>query len=103
MPDVPSASSELMPEPDRVQLSPAEPLVRLIRCIRAQRVILDADLARIYGVETRARNQALKRNRERFPDDFAFDLTRDEILRISHTVISLRRLRFSNTNNDANS
>ena len=67
----------------------------MIRCIREQRVILDADLARIYGVETRALNQALKRNLDRFPDDFAFELTRDEILGISQTVISLANLKFS--------
>jgi hypothetical protein len=62
---------------------------RLIRSIRGQRIILDADLAEIYGVETRALNQAVKRNVDRFPDDFLFELTRDEILRISQTVTSL--------------
>jgi hypothetical protein len=51
--------------------------------------------ARVYGVETRALNQALKRNRERFPEDFAFELTREEIQGISQTVISLHKLRFS--------
>ena len=71
------------------------PLLQLIRSIRGQRVLLDADLARIYGVETRALNQAFKRNQERFPDDFAFELTRDEILGISQTVISLRNLKVS--------
>jgi hypothetical protein len=70
-------------------------LLQLIRSIRGQRVLLDADLARIYGVETRALNQALKRNQERFPDDFAFELTRDEILGISQSVISLQNLKFS--------
>ena len=44
---------------------------------------------------TRVLNQALKRNQERFPDDFAFALTRDEILGISQAVISLQNLRFS--------
>ena len=67
----------------------------LIRHIRDQRVILDADLATLYGVETRALNQALKRNRDRFPEDFVFELTRKEIEGISQTVISLRRIRFS--------
>src|SRR5438874_5972952 len=69
-----------------------EPLIRLIR---GAWVILDTDLAKIYGDETRALNQALKRNQERFPEDFAFELTRDEILGISQTVISLRKLKFS--------
>ena len=63
--------------------------------LRDQRVILDADLARLYGVETRALNQAMKRNQDRFPADFMFDLVRVEILRISQSVTSLRRLKFS--------
>lgn len=50
----------------------------LIHEIRGERVILDADLARIYGVPVKALNQAVKRNTERFPHDFAFRLTRSE-------------------------
>ncbi len=46
--------------------------------IRGQRVMLDRDLAAMYGVETRALNQAVKRNAERFPDDFMFRLTPPE-------------------------
>ena len=57
--------------------------------IRDQRVLLDTDLAWLYGVETRALNQAVKRNLDRFPEEFAFPLTRDEIVRISQTVTSL--------------
>ena len=48
------------------------------------------DLAELYGVETRALMQGVKRNRERFPVDFMFALTRQEILRISQIVISLK-------------
>lgn len=62
--------------------------------MRGQRVILAADLAKIYGVHTRALNQAVKRNRARFPEDFTFQLTRDEAGRIavsrSQSVISKR-------------
>lgn len=60
-----------------------------ILLLRGERVMLDADLAELYGVETRALTQAVKRNRERFPDDFMFQLTPDEaaLLR-SQTVIS---------------
>jgi len=47
--------------------------------VRGQRVILDADLARLYGVPTRVFNQAIKRNRDRFPEDFAFRLTATEM------------------------
>lgn len=50
----------------------------VIRIIRNTRVILDADLARFYGVTTKAFNQAVKRNPDRFPVDFGFRLTADE-------------------------
>lgn len=61
----------------------------LIFTIRDQRVILDADLARIYGVETRTLNQAVKRNADRFPEDFAFQLTNTEYAALrSQFVIS---------------
>jgi len=80
---------------DQTEIIPAQNIAPFIRVIRETRVILDTDLAKIYAVETRALNQALKRNRERFPEDFAFELTREEILGISQTVISLRKLRFS--------
>ena len=66
-----------------------------ILVVREQRVLLDSDLARLYGVETRALNQAVKRNPERFPEEFSFILTRDEILSISQTVTSLSKLKFS--------
>src|SRR6266446_4905445 len=47
--------------------------------IRGQRVILDVDLARLYGVTTKALNQAVKRNEHRFPKDFVFQLTATEV------------------------
>ncbi|MDR0908747.1 MAG: ORF6N domain-containing protein [Spirochaetaceae bacterium] len=61
----------------------------LIYEIRGQRVMLDKDLARLYEVETRSLNQAVKRNIERFPADFMFQLTREEEnFLISQFVIS---------------
>lgn len=61
----------------------------LILIIRDQRVILDVDLARLYGVTTKAFNQAVKRNAERFPDDFAFQLTVAEVTQLrSQTATS---------------
>lgn len=51
---------------------------RLIRVVRGQQVMLDSDLAMLYGVETRSLNQAVKRNIERFPDDFMFQMTKSE-------------------------
>ena len=50
----------------------------MIRTIRGVRVMLDRDLAKIYGVPTKAFNQAVKRNRLRFPEDFMFQLTSKE-------------------------
>jgi len=51
----------------------------LIRLVRGQRVILDADLAQVYGVPTKQLNQAVRRNAEKFPEDFAFVLEPHEI------------------------
>ena len=56
-----------------------ESVESLIRLMRGQRVILDADLARVYGVPTKQLNQAVKRNLDRFPDDFAFQLDNQEV------------------------
>lgn len=55
-----------------------KPIETLIMALRGQKVILDADLAEIYGVPTFRFNEAFKRNRKRFPDDFAFQLTAGE-------------------------
>ena len=64
----------------------------LIYEIRGQRVMLDSDLAKLYQVTTGALNQAVKRNMERFPADFMFRLTDDEVLNMmSQSVISSKR------------
>jgi hypothetical protein len=60
-------------------LSHVDQIGSMIRTIRGQKVILDNDLARIYGVPTKALNRAVKRNLERFPDDFIFQLTWKEL------------------------
>lgn len=57
---------------------PVEGVEPLIFTFRRQRVMLDADLARLYGVGTKRFNEAFKRNRRRFPEDFAFRLTAEE-------------------------
>lgn len=54
------------------------PIENLILIIRGQQVMIDSDLTKLYGVETRVLNQAVKRNIERFPEDFMFQLTKDE-------------------------
>jgi hypothetical protein len=51
----------------------------LIRTIRSQKVILDSDLARIYGVFTKRLNEQVRRNSKRFPPDFLFQLTKEEV------------------------
>src|SRR5258706_13079732 len=69
-------------------MKPTAPIHSLILTIRDQRVILSADLAAIYGVETRALTQAVRRNANRFPPDFIFALTPAEFsaLKIQGTV-----------------
>ncbi|MCX5712686.1 MAG: ORF6N domain-containing protein [Candidatus Omnitrophica bacterium] len=67
-----------------------EVIAAKILLIRGKKVMLDRDLAKLYRVETRVLNQAVKRNSGRFPEDFAFSLTREEIMRISQSVISLK-------------
>ena len=66
-----------------------------ILVFRGQKVLLDRDLAALYGVETRVLNQAVKRNLSRFPKDFMFPLSRNEIVRVSQIVISSAELKFS--------
>ncbi|HVS80532.1 MAG TPA: ORF6N domain-containing protein [Pyrinomonadaceae bacterium] len=73
-------------------LAKVHPIEPVIRVIRGQRVILDSDLARIYGADTRSLVQAVKRNLERFPSDFMFQLNASENERLrSQFVISKRR------------
>jgi len=58
--------------------------------IRDQQVVLDSDLAKTYGVETKVFNQAFKRNAKRFPDEFAFQLTNDEWLALRSQIVTLK-------------
>ena len=74
---------------------PAERIERRINQVRGHRVMLDADLAQLYGVPTRALNQAVKRNAERFPPDFMFRLTQEEKDEVVTNCDHLRRLKFS--------
>ena len=73
----------------------AKPLESLILTVHGQKVLIDADLAVIYGVETRTLNQAVKRNRERFPGDFTFQLTVPEKAEVITNCDHLARLRFA--------
>jgi hypothetical protein len=72
-----------------------ETVARRILIIREQRVMLDVDLADLYGVETRALNQAVKRNQDRFPADFMFQLTAAERQEVITNCDHLARLKYS--------
>ena len=64
---------------ETASIQPVEQIESLILTIRGKQVILDRDLARLYGVETRRLNEQVKRNMERFPEDFMFQLTKEEM------------------------
>ena len=70
---------------------PIEILEKKILLIRGQKVMLDADLAELYGVETRTLNQGVKRNIERFPDDFMFQLSKEENESLRSQDVTLKR------------
>lgn len=74
----------------------AKPLESLILTIRGHRVMIDTDLADLYGVETRSLNQAVKRNANRFPKDFMFRLTAHEKSEVITNCDHLHQLKFSN-------
>ncbi len=86
-----------------------ESIENIIYLVRGQRVMLDRDLARLYGVETRNLNQALKRNSDRFPEDFSFQMTEEEWNSLRSQFVILKKkttnsLRCQNgTLNEANS
>jgi phage regulator Rha-like protein len=80
---------------DEKSVIPIEKIERSILFIRGQKVMLDADLAELYGVSTKVLNQTVKRNKERFPDDFMFQLTKHEKDEVVTNCDHLKRLRFS--------
>jgi len=83
------ANKNKIAKADSSQLRRLENIENLIRVIRGKQVMLDRDLARLYGVEARALNQAVQRNIERFPEDFMFQLTKEEFENLkSQNVIS---------------
>ena len=74
---------------------PAERIERTILFIRGERVMLDADLAVLYGVTTKRLNEQVKRNRDRFPEDFMFQLTEKEKAEVVAICDHLQKLKFS--------
>lgn len=83
--------------PDNLIALPDELIEATILLVRGKRVILDRELARLYGVTTKALNQAVKRNIERFPEDFMFQLTKPEtehwqqIKRLRSQIVTLKK------------
>jgi hypothetical protein len=75
---------------------PIERITRAILLIRGHKVMLDQDLAYLYGVATKVSNQAVRRNKSRFPDDFMFQLTREEasLLRSQIVTLESRQIRY---------
>ena len=63
---------------EQTSIQSVEQIESLILTIRGKQVILDRDLARLYGVETKRLNEQVRRNKERFPEDFMFQLTKEE-------------------------
>lgn len=78
MTDITEKTENGEPVTNRDQLVVVDNIELLIKVIRGQQVMLDKDLATLYGVETRTLNQAVKRNIQRFPSDFRFQLTMEE-------------------------
>ena len=78
------------------EIVPIERIAESIRWIRGHKVLLDSDLALLYGVATKVLNQAVKRNRERFPDDFMFQLSADETGFLRSQFVTLEKERRTN-------
>lgn len=71
----------------KTDLISTEKIEKAIYLIRGEKVMLDRDLARLYDVSTAALNQAVRRNRERFPEDFMFQLTSAEAAELNRSQI----------------
>jgi hypothetical protein len=72
----------------QMSLIPAERMERAIFVIRGQKVLLSQQLAELYSVDTKVLNQAVMRNRERFPDDFMFQLSMDELEILKSQIVT---------------
>ena len=71
----------------KVALKP-ENLAQLVFVIRGEKMMLDVDLAKLYGVSTKALNQAFRRNKQRFPTDFAFQLSKEEFDQLRSQIVT---------------
>ena len=92
------AKTQAKRKPGRIgALVPAARIEKSILLVRGEKVLLDSDLASLYGVATKVLNQAVKRNLDRFPPDFMFPLTRAEKARVVTDCDHLAHLKFSPT------
>jgi hypothetical protein len=77
------------------ELVPVERIENKILLLRGQKIMIDADLALLYNIPTKVLKQAVKRNIDRFPEDFMFELTEDEKLDVVTNCDHLKKLKFS--------
>ena len=82
---------ELIPTTEQTTNNQLQQIEPLIRIIRGKQVLLDSDLAILYGVETKRLNQQVKRNIERFPEDFMFQLTQEEVICSRSQIATLNK------------
>jgi hypothetical protein len=78
----------------KTALIPTETIEKRILFLRGKKVMIDSDLAELYGVETRILKQVVKRNRKRFPEDFMFQLTKSERDEVITNCDNLHKLKF---------
>ena len=82
----------------RVEIDQISKVEKRILLIRREKVIIDADLAKFYGVTTKRLREQIRRNKNRFPEDFMFKLTRSEMREVVDACSHLSNLRYSRTN-----
>lgn len=80
------------------ELLPEEMIIKSILLIRGKKVMLDVDLAEVYGVKTKRLNEQIKRNIDRFPEDFMFQLTQKEKNKVVAFCDHLGKLKYSKVN-----
>ena len=81
---------------DTTELKIVESIKAHVYMLRGEQVMLDSDLADIYGYELKAMNQQVKRNIERFPEDFMFQLTREEVDLVKSQIVTSREIQDDN-------
>ena len=80
---------------NKTLLIPDEVVISKILLVRSKKVMIDKDIAELYGVSTKRLNEQVKRNKKRFPEDFMFQLTRDEKEEVVAICDHLKNLKFS--------